>query len=335
MAADAVPPIRTLGVRGTTGPLADGAFHSEPLILVSLRHLPPGEAAKSDHRNRRQNQRTVRRHSSHRALPLSEVEVESQQNTAAGQVGTVRRPSALTDPGVLVVPGEARATVHEGHVAVSKHIIINVPQIGGRTGNPLLRHSDPLRTLNENELGTVDVMSLDKCSIPDRRARAGRECIVSCGTGGEVCVVRAVLGYDLKVQFLQIKNSGKPFATEGLVPEPTARDWCPSRGQKTCRHLSNHGIEADALGPKAAHIEGLTPRKEPTIGIAVEQVDVAIARAEQCGGNSRAVVRRMAHPFQSKLVVADLPEDVVVPHRNEVIELETTATRREGQPAFL
>ena len=43
----------------------------------------------------------------------------------------------------------------------------------------------------------------------------------------------------------------------------------------------------------------------------------------------------MPQPLQPELVVADLPDEVTVSDRNEVIELETTAIRAESQPAFL
>src|SRR4029077_8661278 len=60
-------------------------------------------------------------------VPRLEVEVESQQQTVAGKVGSVWRRSALTDPGVLIMKSETGAAVHEGHVPVSNHIIVKVP----------------------------------------------------------------------------------------------------------------------------------------------------------------------------------------------------------------
>src|SRR6185312_12260023 len=43
----------------------------------------------------------------------------------------------------------------------------------------------------------------------------------------------------------------------------------------------------------------------------------------------------MSHPLQSELVVANLPNEVAVSDRNEVIELETAATPTKGKPALL
>src|ERR1700687_1281512 len=127
-------------------------------------------------------------------------------------------------------------------------------------------------------------MGLDERAIPNCGSCAGWEWCAGWRTGPEEGGIGAVCRRYLTVQLAQIEQAGAALSAEALVPDPAARDLCPSLGQKTCWHLSNHGIEADALGPKFAHIEGLTPRKEPAVGIAVEQVDVAITGAEQGGG---------------------------------------------------
>ncbi len=49
----------------------------------------------------------------------------------------------------------------------------------------------------------------------------------------------------------------------------------------------------------------------------------------------RAIIRRMSHPLQSELVVANLPNEVAVSDRNEVIELETAATPAKRKSALL
>src|ERR1700751_2193653 len=82
-------------------------------------------------------------------LVSSESEIEAQQNAIAAQVISIRRSPALPDPRVLVVEGESIPARHKGVIAIADDVVIDVPQIRRHHRKRLLRHSNPLRSLEE------------------------------------------------------------------------------------------------------------------------------------------------------------------------------------------
>src|SRR5712664_2569185 len=81
-----------------------------------------------------------------------EVKVEAGHHTVAGQVAAVRRQANLFEPGVLVVKGETRPAGHERVVTVAEDVVVNVTKGGRSQRIGLLRHSDPLRALKDDQL---------------------------------------------------------------------------------------------------------------------------------------------------------------------------------------
>src|SRR5437868_9142853 len=76
-----------------------------------------------------------------RIVSSLKVEVEAEHQTIVGQVRSIGRKFASTDPRVLVVPSKTCPAVHEWVIAIAEHVIVDVPQVrwhGSRIR--LLRH---------------------------------------------------------------------------------------------------------------------------------------------------------------------------------------------------
>src|SRR6266567_562432 len=160
-----------------------------------------------------------------------EVEVKAQHQAVAGQVGTVRRQPFAPDPRILVVPGKSCAAVHDRVEAVTEHVVIKVAEVRGGCRVSLLRHPDPFRSLEEDQLRIMHPVGLYECAIPCGTAEAGNGCSRNVIRGAGIVnripkarskpwAVGPMLGHNLKIQFVEIEQPNKTFAAESLVSDP-------------------------------------------------------------------------------------------------------------------
>ena len=105
-------------------------------------------------------------------------------------------------------------------------------------------------------------------------------------------------------------------------------------GQKSGGSLTGHCVKANPFYSEFAGIKRLAGRDKGGIGIAVRQVHIAIVGTEDRCGDSGAVVPRMPHIFEAKLVIADLAEDVGVTLRDEMVGLVHPRDAGEGDNSF-
>src|SRR5438270_73382 len=229
-----------------------------------------------------------------------EIEVKSQQQTVAAQICSSHgRRAPLPDPGILVMEGEPSAARHEGVVAISNDIVVDVTQVSRAGRKCLLRHAHPFRTLEDGELRAVDIMSLDEGAVPYGIPRSGRKnacgVVLSGGvasaaddvtvTGAKPGAIRSVLGEDLEVQMAA--EVEKPFEADpakALIADSRTRDRHPAAGQICSRGHAVHGVPADTLHSEFAGAERLTAGEKRGVRIlAVGQVNIPVGRTEDGG----------------------------------------------------
>src|SRR5215475_7706209 len=70
------------------------------------------------------------------------------------------------------MPGKTGSGIHDRIVAIPEHIIVEIAKIRRGQRICLLRHPDPLRPLEEDELWTVNPVSFDECAVPCRTSKA-------------------------------------------------------------------------------------------------------------------------------------------------------------------
>src|ERR1700722_4820121 len=285
-----------------------------------------------------------------------------------------RTGTVLMQPVVLVVPRKTSAAGHKRVEAEAHRVSRDVAKVGSRrsaashTGRArrsvsLLRHSLRLVTADKNQLRAVYVMSLQSNSVPTGRLRASRKsrarhvvrgtsksgtragcsrasiAVTQDGiavTLAEPDIVRTVLRHHLQVNVLtEVELSDKALSAEALVADSRAAQWDSGRGQIIGRRISDHGIEPDALHSQLARVKSLTGGKKAGIGVRPRtQIDVSVTRTEQGRGNTRAVVGGVTHVLDTELVIADLPEDVAIIHRDEVVGLVNPSVTAKRENAF-
>src|SRR6266851_470714 len=149
-----------------------------------------------------------------------------------------------------------------------------------------------------------------------------------------------MLGHDLKIEFVEIEKADKALPAESFVSGPGTWYWHATAGQKSCRRLADHRIEPHAVGAEFTHVKCLAARKKGAIGIAaIRYVRKARRRTDYCSRKSRAVVRRVPHPFHPDLVITHSAKDVSVcgkdsagrvhRRRTEMVEVEAPAITRQ------
>ena len=139
--------------------------------------------------------------------------------------------------------------------------------------------------------------------------------------------VRTMLGYNLEIQFVEVEQPDKTFAAESFVPHTRIRQRHPAIGQEGCRRLSEHGIETHAIGSQLANVERVAASNESAVRVAaVQHVRIAIGRTQHRHRKTSAVVSRVAQPFHTNLVVAELAENIAVADRNEMVEVVSATT---------
>src|SRR5262249_6448533 len=83
------------------------------------------------------------------------------------------------------MPRKAAAAVHNWIIAIAEDIIIEIAEIRRECGIRLLRHSDPFRTLEENQLRVLYPVGFYESPIPRRTSESGNGCprriIGGCG----------------------------------------------------------------------------------------------------------------------------------------------------------
>src|ERR1700687_4662189 len=129
----------------------------------------------------------------------------------------------------------------------------------GRSGKSLLRHADPLRALEDGELGVPDKVCLHKCTIPggiatSRRQHSGRIVVGRvAGSGDDVPVtlsepgaIGTMLGKDLKVEVAaHVKQAFKTHPAKSLIAQSRAWDRPPAAGPIQGWGLSHQGVPAN------------------------------------------------------------------------------------------
>ncbi len=211
----------------------------------------------------------------------------------------------------------------------------------------MLRHADPFRTLEDQELRVPDIVSFNERTVPgwvsgtvrqtgttgivvvERVAGSGNDVSETCS---EPFVVRAVLGEYLHVKLrAEIKEPFETDPAKALVANARAGERNASAGEVGGGGLSEHGISADALDSKLARAEGVAASNKSSIGIlAVRLIHVPVNGAENSCGEAGPVIVGVSHPLGANLIIPYLSENVTVAHGNEMEELESTSTARQG-----
>src|SRR5580765_168614 len=179
-------------------------------------------------------------------LVFSEGEIKAQQNAVAAQVRPIWRRAPLADPRVLVVEGKPCTTTHERVIAIPEHIVVDVTQIGRRPRKRLLRHANPLGSLEDRELRVPDKMGFNKSSVPGGVPGSGRQggpvgIVVArvAGSsddvaiaGAEPGIIRSVLRKDLEVEMrTKIEQPFESNSAKALVAGSRTRDRNATLGQ--------------------------------------------------------------------------------------------------------
>ncbi len=236
---------------------------------------------------------------------------------------------------------------HEWVVAISKYIVIDVAKIRWCPWNRLLRHADPFRTLEDKELRVPDVVSFNERAVPgwvsgtvrqtgttgvivvERVAGSGNDVSETCS---EPFVVGAVLGEYLHVKLrAEIKEPFETDPAKALVANARAGEGNAAAGKVGSGRLSEHGVSANPLHSQSARAEGMAASNKSSVGIlAVRLIHVPVNGAENSYGEAGPVIVGVSHPLGANLVIPYLSENVAVAHGNEMEELESTSTGRQG-----
>src|SRR5437588_12870730 len=116
-----------------------------------------------------------------------------------------------------MVEGKTSTTRHDGIPAVSESVGIDVPQIRCVCGQCLLRHSHPLRAMENDQLRGHRKMGLHEESIPGGRPCPHRKRLVGWGRRTEMRIVRTVLVIDRHVELADVKVSKQARTIKRLI----------------------------------------------------------------------------------------------------------------------
>src|SRR5579863_3445687 len=228
-------------------------------------------------------------------------------------------------PVVLVMPGKPCAASHEWVVTEPNRVGGDISKIRSRTRSCLARHSNRFISSNEDQLRAVYVVRLEEYAVPCGSLRPGRESSTRQVVRRTSCIdwitvpltepsaILAMLSDHLKIEVLaEVKLPDKALTAEGFVADASSRDWRAPGRQVVRRSFTDHGVGADTINSQFARVEGLAGRKETRVGVSIRQADVSIVGTEHGRGITGAIVIRVSHHFDAKLVVTHLPEDIAV-----------------------
>ena len=244
-------------------------------------------------------------------------------------------------------PGTAR---HEWVIAITDHVVVDVTQIRRVYRKGLLRHPNPLGSLEDGELRVPDEVGFDESSVPcgiagSRWQRVGTVIVGRTRRGpvddvaktrAEPGIIRSVLGKDLKVEMRsEIEQTLESYSAETLVARTRTRDGNAYVRQIGGWSLAHHRVPTEALHAEFSCAEGLAAGEECRVGVPpVGHVRISVGRTEYRRGQPRTVIERVAHPLHADLVVSDLAKNVAIVNRDEVEQLVAPATSRQGQPTL-